>query len=49
MTLPLARQLFPLPGEETDQVERARRAQKVCEAEHRPAADHEIYDREEQR
>ncbi|MFB7122423.1 MULTISPECIES: type II toxin-antitoxin system RelE/ParE family toxin [unclassified Kitasatospora] len=34
---------------ETDQVERARRAQKVCEAEHGPAADHEIYDREEQR
>ncbi|MFF3112470.1 type II toxin-antitoxin system RelE/ParE family toxin [Kitasatospora sp. NPDC057904] len=34
---------------ETDQVERAHRAQKVCEAEHLPAADHEVYDREEQR
>ncbi|MEV8322895.1 type II toxin-antitoxin system RelE/ParE family toxin [Kitasatospora sp. NPDC056731] len=34
---------------ETDQVERARRAQKVCEAEHLPAADHDVYDREEQR
>ncbi|MFD7455341.1 type II toxin-antitoxin system RelE/ParE family toxin [Kitasatospora sp. NPDC059827] len=34
---------------ETDQVERARRAQKVCEAEHLPAADHQVYDREEQR
>ncbi|MFJ6382201.1 type II toxin-antitoxin system RelE/ParE family toxin [Kitasatospora sp. NPDC092039] len=34
---------------ETDQVERARRAQKVCEGEHLPAADHETYDREELR
>ncbi|MFJ2579028.1 hypothetical protein [Kitasatospora aureofaciens] len=34
---------------ETDQVERAHRAQQVCEAEHLPAADHEVYDREEQR
>ncbi|MFF2077543.1 type II toxin-antitoxin system RelE/ParE family toxin [Kitasatospora sp. NPDC058162] len=34
---------------ETDEVERAHRAQKVCEAEHAPAEDHEVYDRDEER
>ncbi|MER7843562.1 type II toxin-antitoxin system RelE/ParE family toxin [Kitasatospora sp. NPDC096077] len=33
---------------ETDQVERAHRAQKLCEAEHAPAGAHEVYDRDEE-
>ncbi|MFJ6621662.1 type II toxin-antitoxin system RelE/ParE family toxin [Kitasatospora sp. NPDC091335] len=33
---------------ESDEVERARRAQKECEAEHAPADDHEVYDRDEE-
>ncbi|MCC9306397.1 type II toxin-antitoxin system RelE/ParE family toxin [Kitasatospora sp. RB6PN24] len=34
---------------EAEQVERAHRAQKLCEAEHLPAGDHETYGREEER
>ncbi|MFF2659551.1 type II toxin-antitoxin system RelE/ParE family toxin [Kitasatospora sp. NPDC058032] len=33
---------------ETDEVGRAHRAQKVCEAEHGPAGDHQVYDRDEE-
>ncbi|MGK4580646.1 type II toxin-antitoxin system RelE/ParE family toxin [Kitasatospora sp. HPMI-4] len=33
---------------ETEQVERAHRAQKVCEAEHAPAGDHDVFDRDEE-
>ncbi|MEV7596642.1 type II toxin-antitoxin system RelE/ParE family toxin [Kitasatospora sp. NPDC089797] len=33
---------------EGDEVERAHRAQKLCEAEHAPAGDHEVYDRDEE-
>ncbi|MFD9061280.1 type II toxin-antitoxin system RelE/ParE family toxin [Kitasatospora purpeofusca] len=33
---------------ETDEVERAHRAQKACEAEHGPAGEHEVYDRDEE-
>ncbi|MFC5666243.1 type II toxin-antitoxin system RelE/ParE family toxin [Kitasatospora misakiensis] len=33
---------------ESDEVGRAHRAQKLCEAEHAPAAGHQVYDRDEE-